>query len=342
MSAAPTVAVVIPVYNAAKTLRQCLASVYAQTHPPVEVVVVDDGSTDGSPAVAAEFGCRLVVQPVNAGVSAARNAGVAASTSEVVFFVDSDVALAPDAVAAALAELAAHPDCGCVYGVYAPQPLIDDGPVERYRVLHLHHALSRAAGPVDSAIFALAAVPRRVLDTLGGFDEKLRSAEDDEYSERLLTRHDIRISTAVRGWHDEADRLLPLLDEQFRRAQLMPFSLRNRYRSRGLVFNPTLGVLAAGLTPLTVPAVLLHPVLALLPLLCLVGFVAADRPLFRLLRRTGGWRFLGLATGVHLLVNLAMIAGALVGAVRVVLDPSFGPSGRSARPAARPVDSKGW
>ncbi|MEV4478105.1 glycosyltransferase family 2 protein [Micromonospora coxensis] len=342
MNAAPSVSVVVPVYNAAKTLRRCLASVHAQTHRPVEVIVVDDGSTDDSRAIAVEAGCRLVVLPTNGGVSAARNAGVAAGTAEVVFFVDSDVALAPDAIAAALAELAAHPDCGCVYGVYAPEPLIDDGPVERYRVLHLHAALTRAVGPVDSAIFALAAVPRRVLAELGGFDESLRSAEDDEYSERLLTRYGIRLSDAVRGWHDEADRLAPLLDEQYRRAQLIPFSLRNRYRPRGLVLNPTAGVAAAGLTALTLPAGFLHPGLAVLPLLCLAGFVAADRPLFALLRRRGGWRLLGLGVGAHLLVNLALIAGAVVGSARAVVDPSFGPSRRRTRPAVRPVETKGW
>ncbi|MFE9657833.1 glycosyltransferase family 2 protein [Micromonospora sp. NPDC006431] len=339
MNPAPTVSVVIPVYNATKTLRRCLDSVAAQTHPPLEVLVVDDGSTDGSRAVAAAAGVRVLVQPVNGGVSAARNAGVAASTGEVVFFVDSDVALAADAVANALAVLATDPGCGCVYGVYAPQPLIDDGPVERYRVLHLHAALTRAVGPVDTAVFALAAVPRTVLRDLGPFDENLRSAEDDEYSERLLTRYRIRLTDTVVGWHDEADRLLPLLAEQYRRAQLLRWSLRNRYRRRGLALNPTLGVLAAGLTVLTLPAALLAPYGAAAPLLCLAVFAAADPPLVALLQRAGGWAFLARALGTHLLVNVALITGAAVGLVRAAVDPSFGPS---SRPAARPLDSKGW
>ncbi|RGC65958.1 Hyaluronan synthase [Micromonospora sp. MW-13] len=342
MNLAPTVSVVIPVWNAAKTLRHCLDSVAAQTHSPVEVLVVDDGSTDDSRAVAAAAGVRVLVQPVNGGVSAARNAGVAATTGDVVFFLDSDVALAPDALGNAVAALAADPGCGCVYGVYAPQPLIDDGPVERYRVLHLHSALTRAVGPVDTAVFALAAVPRAVLRDLGPFDENLRSAEDDEYSERLLTRYRIRLTDAVVGWHDEADRLLPLLGEQYRRAQLLRFSLRNRYRRRGLALNPTLGVAAAGLAVLTLPAALLGPAGAALPAFCLAVFAAADPPLVALLRRAGGWPFLGRALGVHLLVNLALIAGAVVGLARAAVDPTFGPSRRPSRSAVRPLDSKGW
>jgi glycosyltransferase involved in cell wall biosynthesis len=339
MSRVPTVSVVIPVYNATKTLRRCLNAVAAQTHPPVEVLVVDDGSSDGSPSVAATAGVRVLVQPVNRGVSAARNTGVAASTGEVVFFVDSDVALAPDAIGNALAVLAADPRCGCVYGVYAPQPLIDDGLVERYRVLHLHSALTRAVGPVDTAVFALAAVPRAVLRDLGPFDENLRSAEDDEYSERLLTRYRIRLTDTVVGWHDEADRLLPLLGEQYRRAQLLRWSLRNRYRRRGLALNPTLGVLAAGLTVLALPAVLLGPYVVAAPLLCLALFAAADPPLVAALRRAGGGVFLARALGIHLLVNVALITGAAVGLVRSVVDPSFGPSSRT---PTRPLESKGW
>ncbi|WP_431934534.1 glycosyltransferase family 2 protein [Micromonospora sp. RP3T] len=338
MSRTPTVSVVIPVWNATKTLRHCLDAVAAQTHPPVEVLVVDDGSTDGSAAVAAAAGVRVLVQPVNGGVSAARNAGVAASRGEVVFFVDSDVALAPDAIANALAVLAADPDCGCVHGVYAPEPLIDDGPVERYRVLHLHSALTRAVGPIDTAVFALAAVPRAVLRDLGPFDENLRSAEDDEYSERLLTRYRIRLTDTVVGRHDEADRLLPLLAEQYRRAQLLRWSLRNRYRRRGLALNRTLGVLAAGLAVLTLPAALLGPYGAGVPVLCLAVFAAADPPLVGALRRGGG-AFLVRALGIHLLVNVALITGAAVGLVRSLVDPSFGPSSRA---ALRPLDSKGW
>lgn len=336
MSQLPTVSVVIPVYNAAKTLRRCLESVAAQTHPPVEVLVVDDGSTDDSRAVAATAGVRVLTQPVNGGVSAARNAGVAASTGEVVFFVDSDVALAPDAIGNALAVLAGDPGCGCVYGVYAPAPLIDDGPVERYRVLHLHSALTRAVGPVDTAVFALAAVPRAVLRELGPFDENLRSAEDDEYSERLLTRYRIRLTDRVVGWHDEADRLLPLLGEQYRRAQLLPWSLRNRYRRRGLALNPTLGVLAAGLAVVTLPAALLRPYGVAVPVACLAVFAAADPPLVALLRRAGGTAFCVQALGMHLLVNVALITGAVVGLVRAAVDPSFGPSSRI---TTRPLDS---
>jgi hypothetical protein len=256
------------------------------------------------------------------------------------------VALAPDVLAAAVRLLAADPECGCVYGLYAGEPLVDDGPVEWYRTLHLHSALRRAVGRVDSAVFALAALPRAVFDRVGPFDERLRSAEDDEYSERLLAaRYGIRLTAAMAGRHDEADRLLPLLAEQYGRAQLMRFSVRNRLRPRALRLNPAGGILAAALSvPALALPLLWWPLLAV-PLGCLAVFAAADPAFVRLVLRERGAAFLGFALGVHLLVNLALVAGAATGWLRAAIDPGFGPSRRrtTRASAVRSADSaEGW
>ncbi|MFC4586666.1 glycosyltransferase family 2 protein [Sphaerisporangium corydalis] len=324
--------VIVPVHNAEKTLRACLASALNQTYGPIEVIVVDDASTDRSRAIAREHPCALVERPRNGGPSAARNAGVAASAGEILFFLDSDVGLAPDAVGNAVRLLRADPGCGCVYGVYDKVPLVDDGPVEAYRILHLHSALTRGVGLTKSAIFALAAVPRRVFDDVGPFDENLRSAEDDDYSERLLAAYRIRLTDAVSGRHDDADRLVSLLAEQYRRAQLMPFAARNRMRRGALKINRMTGVLAAALTLATLPIGPAWPPLLPLPAALFVLFAVADPPLSRLVLRERGPGFLVFFTAVHFLVHVALLAGAATGWVRAAADSSFGPSGR---PAAR-------
>ncbi|WP_250213872.1 glycosyltransferase family 2 protein [Acrocarpospora catenulata] len=322
------VSIVIPAHNAAKTLRLCLESALAQTHRPVEVIVVDDASTDDTRAIAAAYPCTVLAQPYNQGVSAARNAGAAASTGEVLFFLDSDVGLAPDAVAAAVRLLAADPGLGCVYGVYAKEPLIDDGRVEVYRTLHLHHALSQGAGLTSTAVFALAAMPRQVFQEVGPFDAKLRSAEDDEYSERLLAAHRIRLSAEVSGRHDEADRLLPLLAEQYRRAQFLRFSARNRMRPGALKVNRLGGVLAAAFTLATLPAALLWPPALALGAAGLAAFAAADSALTRFMLRERGPGFLPYFIGVHFLAHTALLSGAAVGWLRATFDSSFGPTRR--------------
>ena len=87
----PRVSVIIPIYNGAATIERALKSVFEQTFTDFEIVVVDDGSTDETPAVLARFGDRIsVVRQRNKGLPGARNAGVAASRGELLALIDHD------------------------------------------------------------------------------------------------------------------------------------------------------------------------------------------------------------------------------------------------------------
>lgn len=96
----PTVSVIISSHNYARYVGQAIESALAQTRKPLDVIVVDDGSTDESPAIIRSFGSRIVpiIKP-NAGQASALNAGFAASRGEVIIFLDSDDVLLPHAVA---------------------------------------------------------------------------------------------------------------------------------------------------------------------------------------------------------------------------------------------------
>jgi|HigsolmetaAR206D_1030411.scaffolds.fasta_scaffold02040_7 hypothetical protein len=324
----PTVSVVVPCYNAARTLRACLESVLAQTYQPAEVVVVDDGSTDGSRAIAEALGCRVLVQPRNRGVSAARNAGVDATSGEIVFFCDSDVALAPDAIANAVAILVANPQVGAVHGTYDPEPLIDDGPVERYRILHAVHWRRRHAGEVRTVIFAIAALRRDVLRAVGPLHEQLRDCEDVEYSARLARHTRVVLTDSVVGRHDDGSRLGQILAEQWRRAvPLVPLALAAG-RTDGVRLeraNHPVGVLAAALLPpgllLALLAPVLTPWLLAVPVALLGAFVLADPALLRFVSARRGVPFTLYFLGVHLLVHLVLVTGMAFGALRWLCRP---------------------
>ncbi|WP_018219677.1 glycosyltransferase [Salinispora pacifica] len=330
------VSVVIPAYNSERTLRACLSAVLAQSHPPHEVIVVDDASTDSTPRIAREFpAVALLPNPVNRGPAAARNRGIRASRGEVVFFVDADCAPAPDALANALRVLTETPDVDCVHGIYLTEPLFDDGPVEAYRLLHAHYWRIRNTGRVRTAIFALCAVRRTVFDNVGGFDENLRASEDVELSDRMADRHGVWLSAEVTCRHDDDSRLWPMLRKQFGRSQLLvPVAVRERGPA-GLRANRSFGVLATALAVGTLPAGLFAPALFALPAAALLGFVVADPGLARFVLRRRGPAFLAFFLATHLLVQLAIIAGATVGGVRFLTDRDFGPS----RPAAARADS---
>lgn len=316
----PTVSVIVPNYNYEKTLAACLDAVFAQTHQPFEVIVVDDGSTDRSREIAASYPCRVVKGAGNRGVSAARNIGAREARGEILFFLDSDVALRPDAVANALRVLRVDPDCGLVHGTYDTRPLFDDGPIEHYRVLHAHWWRRRSAGRVRTAVFALAAVRREVFAAAGPFHEGLRDAEDVEYSDRLIQVTAIRLTDTVVGRHDDCSKLGDMLEEQFRRSlPLAGFAGAHRMRSGGVVVNPALGVLSATLFVAALPlvsAAFAMPVLGAVPLVFLALFLMADPGLPGFVRRERGLRFLAYFLTVHLLAQLAITAGLAVGSVR--------------------------
>ena len=115
----PLVSVVIPVRNDCDLIGEAIASVCAQTHPNWEAIVVDDGSTDGTPDVVAAWAAsepraRLIRQP-HAGVGAARNAGISAARGAWLLFLDADDWLSADALARLIA--AAGPETGVVHGL---------------------------------------------------------------------------------------------------------------------------------------------------------------------------------------------------------------------------------
>lgn len=107
-----TISVIIPVYNAAPFLPGCLDSVLSQTHRELEILLIDDGSTDGSGAICDRYAAMdpriRVVHQQNGGVSRARNRGLELASGELISFVDSDDALEPDMYELLLQLLAEH------------------------------------------------------------------------------------------------------------------------------------------------------------------------------------------------------------------------------------------
>lgn len=112
MTEQPLVSVIIPVYNGARFLRACLESVFAQTYRPIEVIVVDDGSTDDSGSIAQSFPEVRYIQQTNQGVAAARNSGIEAARGEFYAFLDQDDLWKPEKLKLQIEYLQNHPEIG--------------------------------------------------------------------------------------------------------------------------------------------------------------------------------------------------------------------------------------
>lgn len=103
----PLISVIVPVYNGEKYLRECLDSLLAQTYPAVEIIVIDDGSTDGTADICREYSQNNIYYyyKKNAGLAAARNSGIERSNGSYIVFCDADDIYAPDAFRLMAAQL---------------------------------------------------------------------------------------------------------------------------------------------------------------------------------------------------------------------------------------------
>ena len=163
--------VIVPATDGPLTLARCEAAIHSAHDGPDELIVVADPE-GGRP-----------------GPAAARNAGAARATGDVLIFVDSDVAVHPDAFARIRAALAREPALAGVFGSYDDEPDAT-GTVSRFRNLLHHHVHQQSAGPVASFWSGLGAIRADVFRAAGGFDEQrftVSSMEDVELGMRLAS-----------------------------------------------------------------------------------------------------------------------------------------------------------
>lgn len=320
---APFFTVVVPVHDGGTAFERCLAALEASEFRDFELVVADDGSTDGSGDRARAAGARVVETGGRRGPAAARNVGAARARAPWLFFLDADCAIHPDALGRAAAVLEADPGLAALFGSYDDAPAAP-GLVSRYRNL-LHHHVHHAGRAEASTFWAgCGAVRRDAFEAVGGFDAERYprpSVEDIDLGARLVgSGHRIRLEPTIQATHWKAWRLPDMLatdaldrgapwTELALSGEGFPRDLNTGYRGRAAL-AATLGATACWAASPWKPRLALAG-------LGLAGIaVALERGLYRTLHRRGG---IGLALAgvpLHLLHHLAGAAGFAVGLAR--------------------------
>lgn len=186
------ISVIVPTRNSDRTIAACLGSLRHQTHPDVEVIVVDNASTDRTAALARQLADRVVDRGPER--SAQRNHGADLATGEVVLFIDSDMVLEPTVLADIAGVLTDQPATGAVI---IPERSFGEGFLASCRVLEK----SLYVGSDD--VEAPRAFRREVFRAVGRWDETLTAAEDWDLADRTRAAGVgiARIGSWI--WHDE-------------------------------------------------------------------------------------------------------------------------------------------
>lgn len=175
----PLVSCIVPVYNGERFLAEALESVLTQTHSSVQVIVVDDGSTDSTPSVAARFGDRILyVRQENAGPAAARNRGLKEAEGDFITFLDADDLWKSTKLEKQLARFQARPELS--YSVTHTQNFWEEEAKEEERKFADH----RRSKPIPGYVTQTLMVKTEWMDRIGGFDESLDHGDSADWFQR--------------------------------------------------------------------------------------------------------------------------------------------------------------
>ena len=319
---------IVPARDAALTLPRCLDAIIAQADDQLEIIVVDDHSSDDTRSVAARYPIRLIEMPEHAGVSAARNRGAEAARGEVLLFLDADVVLAPGGIQRVRSTMS-DVSVDALIGSYDEAP-DDQSLVSHFKNLAHHYFHQHSSREATTFWGACGAIRREVFLAAGGFDEKrykLPSIEDVELGSRLHERGvRIVLDPALQVKHLKRWTFSSLLvTDVMRRA--IPWTLLWLERGRAQTdLNFSTGQRFAAMLSVTmliaVVLALSHPGLWLLVGALAASALAINRQLFVLLWTRGGARLALAGFFLQQLYYLYSLFGLVVGAAIFFLRPN--------------------
>ena len=329
------ISVIIPAYNASHTIGACVESALSGEVKPLEVIVVDDCSTDDTAAIVETLSARhphvvrLIRTPANAGPASTRNAGGAAARGTYYFFMDSDTEMMPDTLRHFLRRI---PEADAVSGIYHPEPL-NGGAVPRYKAYLLAYLFDReGVFHHDVFIASSAGIRAEVFKALGGFNEHLPwgvDVENEEFGHRIAERHRLLMDPSINVRHHFPG-FGKLTRTYFNRVSLWMelFLRRLRFEKGG---SATMGIglsaAAAAATIVTLPLAWIGWELALVPALFFSGYLIGYAGYFAYVARRRP-SFLAAAVALNYWFSVILAVGAGYGTLRVLTGTGRLPAGR--------------
>lgn len=189
----PLVSVVIPVKNGEATLGTCLRSIRRSYYKHIEVIVVDDHSTDRTPEIARQFNCVLVPAEEGSGANAARNRGAREAKGEILVFIDSDVVVSRETILG-IVERLEEEYLDAVVGIYTARHR-NDSIFSQYKNLWIRYSYMKSPPAIDWMFGAISGIRKKAFEAIGGFNVALiaQHGNDDLELGKRLARDNVKI-----------------------------------------------------------------------------------------------------------------------------------------------------
>jgi glycosyltransferase involved in cell wall biosynthesis len=304
----PRLSVIVPAHNNGNQLRHCLEALRGSAYPNFEIIVVDDCSTEDICPIVNRYGARYVRTASNIGPAGARNLGVQRAEGEIVVFVDSDVAVAPDVLPRIARNFLRAPALSAVFGSYDEHPACNDFLSQHKNLMH-HYIHQISSEEAISFWAGCGAIRKSVFLEFGGFDAvnfPRPSIEDIELGHRMTQAgKKILLDKKLQVKHLKQWTLLRLLHADiFCRAvpwakliletRQLPRDLNLTYSARASAV--LVGLLVAGLLllPLSLAPVPLRPAplhLLLAIAVMVIALLLLNQSMYRWFVERRGYRF---------------------------------------------------
>lgn len=189
----PLVSVIIPVRNGGATIGHCLRSIRRSYYRHLEVLVVDDHSTDDTREIARSFQCRVIEATEGAGANAARNLGAREAKGDILVFIDSDVVARRETILGIVERLDGE-DLDAVVGIYTARHR-NESFFSQYKNLWIRYSYLKSPPAIDWMFGAISGIKRTAFEAIGGFNVDLIASHgnDDLELGKRLARKNVRI-----------------------------------------------------------------------------------------------------------------------------------------------------
>lgn len=211
---------IMPAYNSIKTIGESLEAIFKQIDNTMEVIVFDDGSTDGTVEAVKRYPCRIIQENVNSGPAFGRNKGAEFAKGEILVFVDSDVIIPPDTIKF-LDSMFYEKDADATIGVYSPKLRFDNF-ASNYKNIYQYYTYGffPELKNIPNFCSSLAAIKKSVFMDLHGYDARYQTAyiEDTEFGERIAAKYKLYSCRQLEFEHIKHYTVFQVLKTDYRRA----------------------------------------------------------------------------------------------------------------------------